>query len=604
MRTTWMALVALAGASAVGAQQRPVRPPVPDTSRVAPGAGRGTGTAPRVDRGQPGIAPLPPSGWGGFYLGGLGSLSNLPGQGFDALDNLADLPGHVFGSLGDFSDLSGYDFGLSLPGFQGGQGVQGSGWAQGTSDALRALRNRLEDMRLQQFDLQQNLQLDALNQQLQSLDLQHNLAWGLTSSGTVLSERMPAPYAQGDVADSVYRSAREMVNRGDWRMAAQTLRALPQRYPNSAYVADALYWQAFSLYRIGTTTDLRQALTALDALRDKYPNARTQADASTLSMRIMGALADRGDAQARADLARAAAQNPQGCDRDQQAVQIEAMNALNRTDPENMSGLLDKVLARTDACSVPLRHGAVFLIGNKRDAGSVALLARVAKNDPSGDVRVAAIDWLGRIPSEDGLSTLEELTRSSDSENVQRAAIRALVAHPSARARQLVRSIVEREDVPERLRAEALSAFDRDGTSAEDVVWLRGVYAKLTNSRLKQRALSAITRVGGSDVDQWLAGIVRNEDESSDLRAIALRRIGKSMSVADLGKLYDEASARIVREQLISIFGDRKEPEATDKLIDIVKKGTDPNLQRRAISALSSKNDPRTTALLLEIINK
>ncbi len=100
---------------------------------------------------------------------------------------------------------------------------------------------------------------------------------------------------------------------------------------------------------------------------------------------------------------------------------------------------------------MPLRRGAVFLIGNKRDAGSVALLARVAKNDPSADVRVAAIDWLGRIPSEDGLNTLEELTRSSDSENVQRAAIRALVAHPSARARQLVRSIVEREDVPERL---------------------------------------------------------------------------------------------------------------------------------------------------------
>ena len=48
----------------------------------------------------------------------------------------------------------------------------------------------------------------------------------------------------------------------------------------------------------------------------------------------------------------------------------------------------------------------------------------------------------------------------------------------------------------------------------------------------------------------------------------------------------------------------RTEPQATDKLIDIAKNGTDPELRRLAISYLSRKNDARTKQLLLEIIDK
>jgi HEAT repeat protein len=68
--------------------------------------------------------------------------------------------------------------------------------------------------------------------------------------------------------------------------------------------------------------------------------------------------------------------------------------------------------------------------------------------------------------------------------------------------------------------------------------------------------------------------------------------------------MYESASSRSLREQIISILGQRKEPEATDKLIDIAKTGTDPNLRMRALNVLSEKNDPRTRALLLELINK
>jgi hypothetical protein len=56
--------------------------------------------------------------------------------------------------------------------------------------------------------------------------------------------------------------------------------------------------------------------------------------------------------------------------------------------------------------------------------------------------------------------------------------------------------------------------------------------------------------------------------------------------------------------RLISLYGSRKEPEAADKLAAIAKAGTDPEMRRMAISALSRKNDPRTRKLLLEILDK
>jgi HEAT repeat protein len=48
----------------------------------------------------------------------------------------------------------------------------------------------------------------------------------------------------------------------------------------------------------------------------------------------------------------------------------------------------------------------------------------------------------------------------------------------------------------------------------------------------------------------------------------------------------------------------REEPAATDKLIEIAKSGTDPQIRRDAISALARKNDPRTTKLLLDLVER
>jgi HEAT repeat protein len=142
------------------------------------------------------------------------------------------------------------------------------------------------------------------------------------------------------------------------------------------------------------------------------------------------------------------------------------------------------------------------------------------------------------------------------------------------------------------------------GLSAEDAAWLRGVYPQLESVRLKSRAASVLVSASDDATVTWLMTLIQRDEEPADVRAAVLARLGRGLSIAQLGRLYDSADNRTVRRQIVSTLGQRSEAAATDKLIEIVRTGTDPQLRRSAISALTRKNDPRTTQLLLEMIDR
>jgi hypothetical protein len=133
---------------------------------------------------------------------------------------------------------------------------------------------------------------------------------------------------------------------------------------------------------------------------------------------------------------------------------------------------------------------------------------------------------------------------------------------------------------------------------------MRTLYSRTENPRIKSRIVSTLSNIGGTDVDQWMMTVARNPDESSETRRYAMRRVGRTLPIPQLASMYDASTERPLRESLIESLAQRTEAEATDKLIDIVKTGTDPQLRRMAISALTRKKDPRTMRLLMEIIDK
>jgi HEAT repeat protein len=470
---------------------------------------------------------------------------------------------------------------------------------------IDAMRFEIDDMKIDLPTFELDLKFDT-DDQFRLLD---EFSWKakerVHAGRESFATRPREAWAPQDQADSLYRAGREALNRYEYRRAAQIFRQLRDRYPRSEYAGDAAYWEAFSLYRVGTIDDLRSGLRVLESQNNRYSRAEIQADAGALAARIRGALAVRGDQNAAAAVRLAAQANGQPCDQEDIAVRVEALSALSQMDGETVVPILRRVLARRDECSAQLRRRALSILGRRGDTAAVATFVLVAKNDPDPSVRGEAINYLARQPGERVVDALEDLLRTSNDERVQRSAVRALSSHESPRARRSLRALIERSDVPEQLRREAIGSFERERSSAEDAAYIRSLYGRLESEKLRESVINAVGRLGGTDNEQWLANLVKNANEPMQLRAAALNRLGRTtLPIAEFSKMYDAATERGIREQVMNVLAYRKEPEATDKLIDIARTGTDPQLRRLAINYLTRKNDPRTQKLLLEILDK
>jgi HEAT repeat protein len=245
------------------------------------------------------------------------------------------------------------------------------------------------------------------------------------------------------------------------------------------------------------------------------------------------------------------------------------------------------------------------MLARRGDADATSVLISAAKNDPSPTVRAEAVSYLPRMAGDAGLAALEDVLRTSDDERIQRAAVRALMSSDSPAARTSLRGLLERRDASETLRMQVIEAYTKERSTPDDAAYLRSLYRSSDSERVKMAIIGAIARIGGKDNQDWLTGIVRNTSESSQIRSAALQRLSRSdLPVNDIGRLYDAADSRSMREQLLSALASRKEPEATDKLIEIARNSTDLEMRRMAINYLSRKNDPRATKLLMELIEK
>jgi HEAT repeat protein len=431
--------------------------------------------------------------------------------------------------------------------------------------------------------------------------------WGAPARGAAFRATAPAPWAAQDPADSLYRLAREALNRGDNRRAATLFAQIGERHPRSAYAVDATYYEAFARYRLRSEPELRQALRVLEARLARNVSSSTSADAAALAARIRGELA--GASQVDAARQRAALQQAaragDGCDREEAAVRIEALNALAKIDSTAVLPSVRRVLANQAACAASLRESAVLILGRSRSPEAEGLLIQAARTDSSRGVRAAAMAWLARNPTDRGLAAIEQILRGADDERTQAAAISALARTDDPRGRQALRALAERADASVKMRSHAILELGRD-SSAAAAAWLRGLYGRVDSLRLKESVLAGVARNRSAESAQWLAGVARDAGQPVRLRREALAWYTRrpDVAVADLARLYDATPEWELRETVIGSLMRRKEPEATDKLLAIARSDDDPRLRRAAIGALSRKDDPRTVRLLTEIIDR
>jgi HEAT repeat protein len=442
----------------------------------------------------------------------------------------------------------------------------------------------------------------------------------------------PAANDPQDPADSLYRAARRSLSGNDYARAATLFHSITTRYPRSSYAPDALYWEAFSLYRSGGSANFQAALARLQDQKARFPRASTRGDADALATRIRGELARLGDSGAAEAVTRAAARAAapprapapprpaatprpapaprsaaaaQACPAtDDDDIRTAALNALLQMNADQALPVLQQVLARRDPCSAPLREKAVFLLSQKRTAETENTLLSVARNDPSTDVREKAVFWLSQVPTERAVDLLEQVVKGTGDAGVREKAVFALSQHSSPRASQALRSVAEQSSYPADLREKAIFWLSQK-PSAENAAYLRSLYGKLSDQNLKEKALFSISQMQGQGNGAWLLNVAQSEREPVELRKKALFWAAQNgMSAADLATLYDRTSGQEMREQIVFALSQSRSAAATDKLISIARTERDPDLRKKAIFWLSQSNDPRAGEALMGIVNK
>jgi len=462
-----------------------------------------------------------------------------------------------------------------------------------------------------------------------------------------------AATAQQNDAESSYREARRELTRGNFRQAIELLSALRDEHPSSVYAGDSYYWQAFSLYRLDA---LRDALALLDTQLATYPNASTAGDARDLELRIRDRLGQRGDPvaaelslriaqatleqelgrnrQSRASasyvyeqalanstmvseiaLRRAAGalaaidargmtgsfRAQEGCEDEQ--VQQAALQALMQMDSDRALPILEKVLARRDECSVPLRKQAVFVLSQHDPDVTESIIVRVARNDPEPEVQEAAIFWLSQVGSESALDALMEILAASDAPRLQENAIFALSQHASPRAGEILRGYALDTTRPERIREKAIFWLSQHPNTG-DADFLITLYEGLESESLRESVFFSLAQLNDASAVDWMLERALDSSESTELRKQALFWAGQDSTVDldQLGGLYQRLDNREMKEQLIFLYAQRDESAAVDRLIEIARVESDPELRKRVVFWLGQTGDDRAIDYLLELV--
>ncbi|MEP7347019.1 MAG: HEAT repeat domain-containing protein, partial [Gemmatimonadaceae bacterium] len=415
-------------------------------------------------------------------------------------------------------------------------------------------------------------------------------------------------------ADSLYKRAREALGRGDYRNAASLFEQITAKYPKTRYAGDALYFRAFALYRVGDTGDLRSALGNLETLASKYSGSSVQGDARTLRVRICGELAKRGDERCTSEVEGiAAARGGTGASQgkqcpgedDEDDERIAALNALLQMDSERALPILEKVLARRDACSVGLRRKAVFLVSQKGNAKAADILLNAAKTDPDKEVRGQALFWLGQTRDERAVDMLEDVLKNTTDGELQDKAIFGLSQHRSERAQQVLRNVALNSSMSRDRREQAIFWLGQKN-GGSNATFLRELYEKIDDSALKEKIIFSASQQKNPENKTWMLGIITNEKESVDLRKNALfwASQNRSVSMDELGKMYEQLRDKEMKEQVIFAMSQRRDSDAVDRLLDIARTEKDKELRKKAIFWLSQSKDPRVAKFLEDLISK
>lgn len=402
-------------------------------------------------------------------------------------------------------------------------------------------------------------------------------------------------------ADTVYRAARRLLNQEQYQKAIELFEKSMTEEPQ--YTAEALYYQALALYRIGGRPNYERALSRLELQAQRYPQAASRGDAEELTVRIESELARRGDARAAQYLAQEAMD--QEADREAE-LKAMALQALVQMDSEKAIPYLKKVLLKRTPETAELRGQAVFILGQQESPEVLDLMLDVVRNDPEPEVKGYAAFWLSQVDDPRAIdATIAILEDPAIDEDVKGQAVFALGQTDDPRAGRILGDYAARADLDPDVRGMAIHGL-ASHPSPENAALLKRLFSEIDEPEVREQILFALTQMPDAADGEWLASIFSDTSEDRDVREMALFLASQSGNVdaASLGRMYDSASDREMKEHILFAMTQVDNGAVFDKLVEIARTEQDPELRQNAIFWLGRSGDPRAADVLVQILEE
>ena len=184
---------------------------------------------------------------------------------------------------------------------------------------------------------------------------------------TAAAEENPAT-PDSDI--TLQKEAKTAIYEKKWERATQLLQQIDNKYPDSAFRAEALYWLAYCLEKQDRKTE---ALELLNRLITTYPDSPWQDDAESFRLRIAADLVLQGHNQYRPYITEAVQHNkPEDID-----LKLAALDALLRIDRQQALPILEKLYAENR--NPETRENIIFILRRFGEDKIITRLSRPGK---------------------------------------------------------------------------------------------------------------------------------------------------------------------------------------------------------------------------------
>jgi HEAT repeat protein len=259
------------------------------------------------------------------------------------------------------------------------------------------------------------------------------------------------------------------------------------------------------------------------------------------------------------------------------------------------------------------------MLAQTKEEERADILLRVASTDPSPEVRREAVQYLSSVNTERAAKALDSILFNAVDADTRDRALSALAQHKSPSARASLRKFAEQANIPTDLRVRAVYVLAQRRTG-EETDYLRGLYGKTASPEIREAIIQGMASQRTTDRIPWLLGIARDKGQEIELRKKAIYYAGQAsatpgqssssapsyaLEMKDLLPLYDEFNGQQeMQEQMLYVYAQRRETEATDKLLAIAKAEKNPELRRKAVSWLAQRKDPRVKQFLIDLLSQ